>query len=107
MTVTETKSPQNLLANKAIDPCTLVIFGATGDLTKRLLIPALCNLASRKLLPTNFAILGAGRSEITDDEFRSRLTADIKAFATTKIESELWQWVLRKNIFCKNRIRLR
>jgi glucose-6-phosphate 1-dehydrogenase len=56
----------------------LVIFGASGDLTKRKLIPALFELESQKLLPKKFAILGVGRSALTDDAFRSELAELLK-----------------------------
>ena len=49
----------------------LVIFGASGDLTKRKLIPALYELYIQKLLPERFAVLGASRSLLSDDEFRN------------------------------------
>lgn len=51
----------------------LVIFGASGDLTKRKLIPALYNLYTQKLLPEKFAVLGASRSQLTDNQFRKRV----------------------------------
>ena len=50
----------------------LIIFGASGDLTKRKLIPALYDLYKQKLLPEKFAVLGASRSQLTDNEFRTR-----------------------------------
>ena len=50
--------------HKTADPCVMVIFGATGDLTKRKLFPALYNLAKDKFLPDNFAIIGVGRQEM-------------------------------------------
>ena len=52
-------------------PCALVIFGASGDLAKLKLIPAIYELAHEKLLPEKFALIGYGRKEITDDEFRT------------------------------------
>jgi glucose-6-phosphate 1-dehydrogenase len=52
------------------DPCVLVIFGAAGDLTKRLLIPALYNLAQHDLLPQDFAVVGLDRKDMTEEEFR-------------------------------------
>jgi len=52
----------------------LVIFGASGDLTKRKLIPAICKLHNGKRLPEKFAILGASRTEMTDEEFRESVT---------------------------------
>ncbi len=65
-------------------PCMLVIFGATGDLTKRLLIPAINNLQSSKLLPENFSILGLSRSEETDETFRGELDQFIQETAKSK-----------------------
>ena len=49
------------------DPCTVVIFGASGDLTRRLLLPSLGNLSEEGLLPDQFAIIGVGRSGTADD----------------------------------------
>ena len=51
----------------------IVIFGASGDLTRRKLVPALAALAGRAELPDGFAVVGVGRSESTDDAFRSDL----------------------------------
>ncbi len=58
------------------DPCIMIIFGASGDLTKRLLVPALYNLACDGLLSDNFAVLGVSRSEITDAQFRASMTGE-------------------------------
>ncbi|MCW0481989.1 glucose-6-phosphate dehydrogenase [Gaoshiqia sediminis] len=55
-------------------PHILVIFGASGDLTKRKLIPALFDLYKQKLLPAQFAVLGVSRTELSDEEFRNRMT---------------------------------
>ena len=63
-------------------PCIIVIFGASGDLTKRKLIPALYNLKHSKCLSDNFAVLGLARAEMSDDEFRRRLREDMNEFAT-------------------------
>ena len=52
----------------------LVIFGASGDLTKRKLIPALYELYKQKLLPEKFAVLGASRTQLSDDDFRKRIS---------------------------------
>ena len=56
----------------------LVIFGASGDLTKRKLIPALLELERQKLLPDAFAVLGVSRTELTDEDFRNRVTEFLK-----------------------------
>ena len=63
----------------------MVIFGASGDLTKRLLVPSLYNLACDELLSPNFAVLGTGRSEISNDEFRQSMASEdngLRAFHT-------------------------
>jgi glucose-6-phosphate 1-dehydrogenase len=60
----------------------MVIFGASGDLTKRLLVPALYNLACDGLLSENFAVLGIARDELTTESFRARMSEDIKQFHT-------------------------
>ena len=74
------------------DPCLIVIFGASGDLTKRLLMPALYNLACDGLLPEQFAIVGIALDELTTEDFRGRMTADIKKFNTRKTFDEAnWQ----------------
>jgi glucose-6-phosphate 1-dehydrogenase len=72
------------------DPCTLVIFGAAGDLTKRKLIPALCNLGKSQLLPKEFGIVGLATTPMTDEEYRQRLSRDIKEFVTGEFDPQLW-----------------
>src|SRR5215470_3592693 len=64
-------------------PCTVVIFGATGDLTARLLMPAIYNLSRTGLLADNFALIGMGRTQQSDEKFRESLTAAIKRFVAT------------------------
>ena len=59
-------------------PCTLVIFGASGDLTHRLLVPALYNLARAGSLDPGFRVVGVSRSPMTDEQFRDDLTASMK-----------------------------
>jgi glucose-6-phosphate 1-dehydrogenase len=61
--------------HKQADACTMIIFGATGDLTKRKLFPALYNLARQKFLPDNFAIVGVGRQELSSDDFARKSKA--------------------------------
>ena len=82
-------------ARKA-DPCVMVIFGASGDLTKRKLIPALLNLAAAKLLPEAFAIIGYASNEFTTESFRTQPTADIKEFASCPVTPEMWDWFLKR-----------
>jgi glucose-6-phosphate 1-dehydrogenase len=73
------------------EPCAIVIFGAAGDLTKRLLLPALYNLAQSDLLPQKFAIVGVAHTAISQDDFRSKLSQDIREFATVAVDDRLWQ----------------
>ena len=67
-------------------PCCLVIFGASGDLTHRLLVPALYNLAAGGLLPDAFAIIGVARREMSNDAFRSDLAQALRRFAIRSID---------------------
>jgi glucose-6-phosphate 1-dehydrogenase len=67
-----------LCAEERPDPCCLVIFGASGDLTARKIIPALFNLCRRGLLPEPFFILGCGRTELTDEIFQERVAEAIR-----------------------------
>jgi glucose-6-phosphate 1-dehydrogenase len=60
-------------ANRVKEPCTLVLFGASGDLTQRMVMPAIFRLARRGLLSPEFHLIGYARSEMTDDEFRARM----------------------------------
>lgn len=63
----------DLLATGRPDPCIIVIFGATGDLTRRKLIPALYSLHARNRLPESFAVVGCGRSRLDSEQFRAGL----------------------------------
>ena len=74
-------------------PCVAVIFGAAGDLTKRKLIPALYNLATRRLLPESFAVVGVARRELTTESFVARLDRDIREFLKNELRSETWDWL--------------
>lgn len=78
------------------DPCVMVIFGAAGDLTRRKLIPALYNLASEQLLSREFAVVGLARSKMSTEEFRKKVSQDIKQYATGPVDSDLWEWFVRR-----------
>src|ERR1043165_7260575 len=79
---------------KLSDPCVMVIFGGTGDLTKRKLLPALYNLAVDKLLSSSFAVIGSGRTELSTEEFRNRIDQEVREFATTSMEPQEWKRIL-------------
>src|SRR5687767_6260745 len=82
------------------DPCVVVIFGASGDLTKRLLMPALYNLACEGLLPEQFALVGADIIEMTTDQFRARMSDEkdgIKKFHTRrKFDQTVWDHLVSR-----------
>jgi glucose-6-phosphate 1-dehydrogenase len=71
---------------KPAGPSSFVIFGASGDLTHRLLVPALYNLAAEGLLPEAFAIIGVARGEKSDDAFRADLAAGLNQFAGRDVD---------------------
>jgi glucose-6-phosphate 1-dehydrogenase len=72
-------------------PCTVVIFGATGDLTHRKLIPALYNLAADGDLPSALTVVGFARRDKTDEQFRAELEEAAKKFSRQSVQDELWQ----------------
>ena len=74
----------------------MVIFGAAGDLTRRKLIPALYNLAKTQVLSREFAIIGVARSPMSNDDFRKKLTQDMKQFATEPVDNDLWEWFVKR-----------
>ncbi len=74
-------------------PCAMVIFGASGDLTKRKLIPALYNLSRQRLLSGEFAVIGFARSPGTTESFRAQMREDLKRFCECVPDPGLWDWV--------------
>src|SRR5258708_27895397 len=71
------------------DPCCFIVFGASGDLAHRLLVPALYNLAVRGLLPEAFAIIGVARAEKSAETFRTELENGLRRFAVGKLDDEI------------------
>ena len=78
------------------DPCVMVIFGAAGDLTARMLIPALYNLARANLLSKEFAVLGVARAKMSDEDFRKRVFDDVKEYCGDCIEDSMWDSFSRR-----------
>lgn len=76
------------MKSKIVNNQILVIFGASGDLTYRKLIPAVFNLYKQNSLPKNFAVLGVARSVFSDDSFRNKMKEGIRQFAIAKDASE-------------------
>ena len=78
-------------ARKVVEPCTIVIFGASGDLTIRKLIPALYHLFKDKQMPPEFRIVGFARREKTDESWRAELLEGLNQFSRTKpVEPAAW-----------------
>src|SRR3954471_6338946 len=77
------------LAQKKPDPCSFIIFGVTGDLTHRLVVPALYNLAAADLLPEKFCIVGVARKGMTSDQLRDSLTKGLHQYATRAVDDAI------------------
>jgi glucose-6-phosphate 1-dehydrogenase len=75
----------------APSPQVIVIFGASGDLTHRKILPALYNLFREKMLPEHFAIVGYARTDWTDDGYREEARKAIEQFSRTPLEDEYWE----------------
>jgi glucose-6-phosphate 1-dehydrogenase len=85
-------APEGLSQSKRPHACVLVIFGASGDLTKRKLIPALYNLALEKRLPERFAVVGYARSEMTHEVFRDKMRQAVAEFSRSGLKDEaVWR----------------
>jgi glucose-6-phosphate 1-dehydrogenase len=81
---------EDLVSRSTPEPCTVVIFGATGDLTHRKLIPALYNLAVDGELPTGVKIIGFARREKSDAEFRAGLVDVNRKVSRSGHDEQIW-----------------
>jgi glucose-6-phosphate 1-dehydrogenase len=81
---------EGLLLRRTPDSCALVIFGASGDLTHKKLMPALYSLALRRLLPPRFAIIGVARTEENDDGFRDDMKQAVQQHARDEFRQDVW-----------------
>jgi len=91
-TLTPTTNPLRIGLNneRTADPGIVVIFGASGDLTHRKLVPALYNLMLDRLLPGGGAIVGVARREVSDEAFRASLREGIESHSRRPLDPELW-----------------
>ena len=80
-------------------PCILVIFGAAGDLTKRLLVPALYNLRRAKLLPEELAVIGVARSNKDDETFRRDAAVSLREFANGEMVDNDRKWLAERMFY--------
>jgi glucose-6-phosphate 1-dehydrogenase len=88
---TENPLLEGLRVRRTPEPCAMVIFGASGDLTRRKLFPALYSLAYRRLLPERFGVVGVARSEETNEEFVERMRAAVQEFARDEFDDDVWE----------------
>ena len=90
---------------KAVEPCSIVIFGASGDLTARKLIPALYHLFKEKQMPAPFRIIGFARREKTDDSWRAELREALDQFSRTKpVDDAVWTEFAANFRYCQGDI---
>jgi len=87
---------------KLVDPCSIVIFGASGDLTARKLIPALYHLCKEKQMPPDFRIVGFARREKTDAVWRQELRQSLDQFSRTQpVDEAVWQDFSARLFYCQ------
>ncbi|HEX3882897.1 MAG TPA: glucose-6-phosphate dehydrogenase [Stellaceae bacterium] len=99
-----TKDPVAALRGATAPPCTMVIFGSSGDLTRRLLMPALYNLAKAGRLSEHFSLIGVDRAEQSTDAFRDYLAEGVKTFVsdtamggkTEPFDKKAWDFVAKR-----------
>jgi glucose-6-phosphate 1-dehydrogenase len=77
-------------------PCALVIFGATGDLTRRLIVPALCNLLRADLLPAQLGLIGVAHYDHDTENFRRTLGERVMEVASDQVSATEWQWISQR-----------
>src|SRR5687767_12563718 len=82
---------EGLRMGRTPEPCALVIFGASGDLTKRKLFPALYSLAYRRLLPEQFGVVGVARSEQSDEQFAEQMERAVREFGRDEFREDVWE----------------
>src|SRR3712207_9285056 len=85
------RDPRDRRLPRVPEPCALVVFGITGDLARKKLLPAVYDLANRRLLPTNFALLGFARRDWGDEDFAALARDSARKAARTPRREPPWQ----------------
>ena len=103
---TETENPllEGLELRRRPDPCVLAIFGASGDLTRRKIFPALYALAVRDLLPESFAVLGIARTAQSTEEFVSQMEASVREFGRDEFRADTWEELARRTRYVSTEV---
>ncbi|HST47255.1 MAG TPA: hypothetical protein VLJ82_05375, partial [Jatrophihabitans sp.] len=84
------RDPRDRRLPRVPEPCALVVFGVTGDLARKKLLPAIYDLANRGLLPADFVLLGFARRDWEDGDFESLAKKAAKEHARTNWNDEVW-----------------
>jgi len=90
---------KELSKHRGAPPTVLVIFGASGDLTARKLVPALFNLGVDNLLPADFRLIGFGRKPIEDDAFRAMLREAVREHSRRPLSPEIWERIEANTLY--------
>ena len=85
------RDPDDLRLPRIAGPCGLVLFGVTGDLSRKKIMPAIYDLANRGLLPPGFSLTGFARRDWADQDFAQIVHDSVKAHARTEFREEVWQ----------------
>ena len=94
------RAPRPRGSRDRADPCTMVIFGGAGDLTKRKLIPAIYYLAQQKLLPENFSLLAVARDANNDEGYRALMRKAMdQSDEIHKVDDNVWQWLCERTFY--------
>lgn len=88
------RNPQDRRLPRIAGPCVLVIFGVTGDLSRKKLMPAVYDLANRGLLPPGFALVGFARRDWANQDFAQQVHDAVKENARTEFREEVWEQLL-------------
>lgn len=85
------RDPRDRRLSRIAGPSSLVLFGVTGDLARKKLMPAVYDLANRGLLPPSFALVGFGRREWSDEDFAQEVLSSVKQYARTPFDESVWE----------------
>src|SRR5437868_12546727 len=93
-TITQNILRDGLILPRTPDPAAMVIFGASGDLTARKLMPALYNLALNRYLPSGFSVIGVADTALSEAEYKANMAEAVRKFSRTQpVDHAVWQSV--------------
>ena len=101
------RSPKDYRLNRIAGPSSLIIFGVTGDLSRKKLMPAVYDLANRGLLPPGFALVGFARRDWDDQDFEKVVHDSVKQYARTEFREDVWKQLARGHPLRAGRLRRR